>query len=80
MTTVDAKGAPDQWTAYNYCVSFIDLLGQRDALQDQGLLPIFPSDEDHQRFISTLKDSIGAILRLQARADEMLLDAQKDRP
>jgi len=61
MTTADAKKGPDQWNAYNYCISFIDLLGQRDALKGQGLLPIFKSEEDHKRFISTLKDSIGAI-------------------
>jgi len=70
MTTADAKKVPDQWNAYNYCISFIDLLGQHDALKGQGLLPIFESEEDHKRFISTLKDSIGAILRLQARAED----------
>lgn len=80
MTTANAKKVPDQWNAYNYCISFIDLLGQRDALKGQGLLPIFKSEEDHKRFISTLKDSIGAILRLQARAEDMLAEGQRERP
>jgi hypothetical protein len=68
MMNADADKAPDQWIAYNYFISFIDLFGQRDALQGQGLLPVFKTDEDHKRFIGTLKDSIGSILNLQARA------------
>lgn len=80
MTTADAKAVPDQMNARNYCISFIDLLGQRDALQGQGLLPIFKSEQEHQRFNSTLKDSIGAILRLQARAEDMLSAGQQERP
>lgn len=80
MTAVDAKEAPEQWNAYNYLISFIDLLGQRDALKGQGLLPIFKTEEDHKQFISTLKDSIGAILRLQVRADDMLREGQRNRP
>jgi hypothetical protein len=70
----------DQLQAHNYCISFIDLLGQREALRGQGLLPIFKSDDDHKRFINTLKGSIGAILRLQSRANDMLAEGEKDRP
>lgn len=80
MTTGDANKVPDQWTVHNYCISFIDLLGQRDALQGQGLLPVFKTEEDHQRFIGTLKDSIGAILKLQDRAEDMLSEGQGERP
>jgi hypothetical protein len=80
MTAADAKEAPEQWNAYNYLISFIDLLGQRDALKGQGLMPVFKTEEDHKQFISTLKDSIGAILRLQVRADDMLREGQRDRP
>ena len=75
MTNADNDKAPEHWTAYNYLISFIDLLGQRDALQGQGLLPVFKTEEDHKRFTGTLKDSIGAILKLQARAEDMLRDA-----
>lgn len=80
MTSADTEAVPDQLNAYNYCISFIDLLGQRDALKDQGLLPSFVSEEDHKRFVSTLKDSIGAILKLQAWAENMLSEAQRERP
>ena len=80
MTSADTTKAPEQWTAYNYLISFIDLLGQRDALKGQGLLPIFKTEEDHKRFIGTLKDSIGAILKLQDRADDMLREGQREAP
>ncbi|MGE0558014.1 MAG: hypothetical protein AB7E73_03385 [Burkholderiales bacterium] len=80
MTPADAKKAPEQWNAHNYLISFIDLLGQRDALKGQGLLPIFETEADHQTFIGTLKDSIGAILGLQTRAADMLRESQRDRP
>lgn len=80
MTAADATKVPEQWNAYNYLISFIDLLGQRDALKGQGLLPVFKTEEDHKRFIGTLKDSIGSILRLQERADDMLREGQRDRP
>ncbi len=80
MTAADAKEAPEQWNAYNYLISFIDLLGQREALKGQGLLPVFQTEEDHRQFIGTLKDSIGAILKLQVRADDMLREGQRDRP
>jgi hypothetical protein len=58
--------------AFNYCVSFIDLLGQRVSLQDQGLLPIFATEDDKINFNATLKESIGAIRRLQRQAETML--------
>lgn len=56
----------------NYCVSFIDLLGQQVALKNQGLLPAFKSDKDRKQFNRTLKESIGAILGLQHLAEEMM--------
>ena len=80
MTSADVNKAPDQWTAYNYLISFIDLLGQRDALQGQGLLPDFKTEDDHKRFVGTLKDSIGAILKLQERAEDMLREGQRESP
>jgi hypothetical protein len=77
---VQDKKKPDQWNFYNYCISFIDLLGQREALKGQGLLPIFKSEEDEKRFRDTVKNSIGAIIKLQERAMDMLREAQKERP
>ena len=78
--TADPNKTPERWTAYNYLISFIDLLGQRDALKGQGLLPIFNSEEDRNQFNATLKDSIGAIVKLQDRADNMLSEGQQEPP
>jgi hypothetical protein len=36
--------------AANYCISFVDLLGQRAEYKDDGLLPIFERDEDRNGF------------------------------
>lgn len=80
MNAPNANAASDELSVHNYCISFIDLLGQREALQGQGLLPIFKSDDEHKQFIATLKNSIGAILRLQSRADEMLREGERERP
>lgn len=56
----------------NYCVSFIDLLGQRAALQGQGLLPTFKSEDERKKFDAILRESIGAISKLQSQAEDML--------
>lgn len=61
-----------KWEASNYCVSFIDLLGQRDALRGQGLLPSFKSEEERNKLHEILRNSIGAIIKLQAQAEDML--------
>lgn len=58
--------------AGNYCVSFIDLLGQRAALQGQGLLPSFESDDERKKLNAVLKESIGSIIKLQNQAEDML--------
>jgi len=58
--------------AYNYCVAFVDLLGQRNALRDQGLLELPETEEQQKAFQDTLRNSIGAIIKLQKRAEEML--------
>lgn len=56
----------------NYCVSFIDLLGQRDALRGQGLLPIVSSEREKQKLIATLRASVGSIARLQTQAADLM--------
>lgn len=58
--------------AGNYCVSFIDLLGQRAALEGQGLLPQFETEAAQLQFYATLRKSVGAIIELQGQAEEML--------
>ncbi len=56
--------------ASNYCVSFIDLLGQRIALQGQGLLP--QSEDERKKFDAALNESVGAITKLQSQSEAML--------
>ncbi len=58
--------------AYNYCVGFIDLLGQREEYKNEGLLPQFASDIDREAFNQKIKRTIGTILDLQKDAEAML--------
>ena len=60
------------FVAYNYCVAFVDLLGQKEALKGQGLLKLPETEEEKKAFHDVLRNSIGAILKLQKRAEEML--------
>jgi len=53
----------------NYCASFIDLLGQQDALKDQGILPDFKNEDDKKKFMDIVKNSIGAIEKLQSQVE-----------
>lgn len=69
--------------AANYVVGFFDLLGQQRALEGQGLLPHFQTPEDERRFVAKLKETIGSIALLQARADQILaisLRSRRDSP
>jgi hypothetical protein len=61
-----------KYCAANYCISFIDLLGQRDALRGQGLLPIIRSEADDSAFQNILRDTVGPILRLQHDVDTIV--------
>ncbi|HTT09210.1 MAG TPA: hypothetical protein VMH34_10530, partial [Gammaproteobacteria bacterium] len=83
MGTEEANQTPTNWTVCNYAVSFIDLLGQRTKFADQGILPSFASDKEHQQFLTIVKESIGPIFALQRQADAMLrgfLKAQQNSP
>lgn len=66
----------ERFDLQNYCMAFVDLLGQRDALKGEGLLPVFADSKDEERFRERVKGSIGQIVRLQEHAAEYL----KDRP
>ncbi|MDE1943707.1 MAG: hypothetical protein KGI47_11270 [Betaproteobacteria bacterium] len=70
--TADTAVPNREWIAYNYCVAFVDLLGQREALRDQGLLIPPQTDEQRKAFREVLRNSIGAIIKLQESAEEML--------
>ena len=55
----------------NYAVAFLDLLGQRDAMSDENLLPAFTTDAEKNEFTVRAKRIIGSIGVLQKRAREL---------
>jgi len=58
----------------NYCVSFIDLLGQRLEYKNEDLVPEFKFPEEKEQFISKLRNTVGRIYVLQ-RASQSFLNA-----
>lgn len=66
--------SPDisKYIAANYCISFMDLLGQRDGLRGQGLLPIIRSEADESASRKIIRDSVGPILRLQREVEAIV--------
>lgn len=70
--TTPLESSDEPLQAGNYCVSFIDLLGQRAALEGQGLLPQFETEAAKKQFYTTIRKSVGAIIELQSQAEEML--------
>lgn len=62
----------EQINVANYIVAFIDLLGQRASLRDQGLLSTVSPEIGDQQFIQKIKSSVGPIVALQKRADDMM--------
>jgi hypothetical protein len=56
---------------YNYCIAFIDLLGQRDKYKNEGFLPQFTSEEERQAFKEKVIGAIGPIFSLQNDAETM---------
>jgi len=50
-------GESEKHTAFNYCVCFIDLLGERNAAQGQGLLPRISSEAEDEVFQKVLSDT-----------------------
>lgn len=63
----------------NYCVSFIDLLGQRLEYKNEGRLPNFKSAEEKEQFIEKLRNTIGRIDSLQRTSNDFLKAALRDR-
>jgi hypothetical protein len=56
----------------NYCVSFIDLLGQRTEYKNEGLLLQYESTEEKEKFKIKVQNTIGKIDFLQRAADIFL--------
>ena len=74
-----ADDESQQFRAFNYCVTFIDLLGQRDAARGQGLVPDIKSEADDEAFQKVPFNNIGEILQLQ-RDLESMVDALSHNP
>jgi hypothetical protein len=64
--------ARNEWTANNYCITFLDLLGQRKAYEKEGLLPKFASEEDKLTFMNKIRHTIGTIFDLQESAEAII--------
>ena len=62
----------DPLHAKNYCVGFVDLLGQRAALRNQHLVVPSVDDPKHADFIKAIRSSVGAIIKLQEDAQAFL--------
>lgn len=60
------------WGVYNYCISFIDLLGQRAEYKNEGLVPQFSSEQDREAFLQKVRSTVGVIRDLQRTAERML--------
>jgi len=60
----------------NYCVSFLDLLGQRATLRGQTLLPPTKSENEKKERHKTLRSSIGSIAAMRRRAEDMIKASQ----
>lgn len=56
----------------NYLVAFVDLLGQRNALRGQGVLPPLSTPEEVAAFKKIATESIGAIAGLQRQARNLI--------
>lgn len=61
--------------AANYCVSFIDLLGQRAEYKNEGLLPRFKNAKDRECFFQKIEKTIKPIYNLQKDASDFLKSA-----
>ena len=60
-------------SAFNYCVCFLDILGQRHAMKDQGLLPVINTEEERLDFVRhVLATTIRPITRLQRQASDFM--------
>lgn len=56
----------------NYCLCFIDILGQLEQYKNEGLLPPFKSNEEKDQFRDKIKKTIIPIDDLQKTSEDML--------
>lgn len=73
------KSKAKEYGSYNYCVCFLDLLGQQNALNGQGVLPIVTNEEERQAFIHVVSRTIRPIIRLQQQSSMLISEITKKR-
>ncbi|NMM92080.1 hypothetical protein B2J88_48840 [Rhodococcus sp. SRB_17] len=61
----------------NYCACFIDLLGQKNLLQGQSIMPDKADIQAYERFTESAYKAIGAINELQNRAAHLMRGTEK---
>lgn len=62
------KADSDELNVSNFCACFIDLLGQKNALAGQGIMPELTTEKGKSDFLQVVKNSVGVIGRLQVAA------------
>lgn len=73
MDNQEKDAAAKQYSVFNYCACFIDILGQRHAMRDQGLLPLADTEEKRLQFIQqVLSKTIRPITRLQSQTKQFV--------
>lgn len=71
--TMSDTGADDGGLEYtNYCAAFLDLLGQRDAMQGQGLLILDEDGEPDPAVLGSMKTSVLQTLSFQEDCEHFL--------
>lgn len=63
----------------NYSACFLDLLGQKKAMEGQSILPEIHTPEQHQELIRSVKTSVGKIVVVQKHAESMLATMEASR-
>ena len=56
----------------NYCACFIDLLGQKRAMEGETILPAIHTENQRQALIKRVKASVGKIVGVHGHAEHML--------
>jgi hypothetical protein len=77
---VAQEAVPPNPTAFNYCVLFVDILGQRNEFRDQGWLPPHETEDQKKAFIKKLRQTVGRVMAVQRRVDAMIAGAVNDDP
>ena len=76
--SADQPSAGGNYTAYNYCLLFLDVHGQRSAFRDQSWLPTQNTKVDRDAFIEQLRKTVLPVRALQRRVDTMVSGLTSD--